>query len=95
MGFLDNMKQLMEVKQKMEETKKRLDTIEITTENDWVKVVATGNRKIKDIEILKSDDKVTLEGKLAAAINDALEKSEAVMQKEMLAVTQGMMPPGM
>ncbi len=92
MGFLDNMKQLMEMKQKMEETKKRLDTIEVVSENDYVKVTATGNRKIKDITILHTDDKVVLEGKLQSAINEALEKSDNVMQSEMLAVTKGMMP---
>lgn len=97
MGFLDNMKQLMEMKQKMDETKKRLDTIEVISENEYVKVTATGNRKIKDISILRTDDKVVLEGKLQTAINEVLEKSDNVMQSEMMAVTKGMMPdmPGL
>lgn len=97
MGFLDNMKQLMEVKQKMEDAKKRLDTIEVVSENDFVKVTATGNRKIKDIMILRTDDKTSLEGKLQSAINEALEKSDSVMQSEMLGATKGMMPdvPGL
>ena len=92
MGIIDNMEQLMEVKQKMEETKKRLDTIEVVSENDYIKVTATGNRKIKDIVILKMDDRVLLEGKLRNAINEVLEKSDNVMQSEMLTVTKGMMP---
>lgn len=95
MGFLDNMKQLMELKQKMEETKKRLDTIEVVSENDYVKVTASGNRKIKDITILRMDDQALLEGKLQSAINEVLEKSENVMQSEMMDVTKGMIPPGM
>ncbi len=95
MGFLDNMKQLMELKQKMEETKKRLDTIEVVSENDYVKVTASGNRKIKDIIILRMDDQALLEGKLQSAINEVLEKSENVMQSEMMDVTKGMIPPGM
>jgi nucleoid-associated protein EbfC len=97
MGFLDNMKQLMEVKQKMEEVKARLDTIEIVSENDYVKVTANGNRKIKDIAILNNEDKVILEGKLQSAINDVLEKSDNVMQSEMGAITKGMLPdmPGL
>ncbi len=92
MGFLDNMKQLMEIKQRMEDTKKRLDALEIVVQNDYVKVTANGNRKIKDITILLSDDAVTLEGKLKLAINEVLEKSDAIMQSEMLGATRGMMP---
>ena len=84
MGFFDQMKQLKELQEKMEETKKRLDTIEVSAENDCVKVTATGNRKIKSIEILKQDDKLELEVKLQSAINEALEKSDNVMQSEMM-----------
>ncbi len=93
MGFFDQMKQLNELKEKMEETKKRLDTIEVTSENDYVRVTVSGNRKIKNIEVLKQDDKITLEGKLQAAINEALEKADNVMQSEMM----GAMPkiPGL
>lgn len=92
MGFLDNMKQLMEIKQRMEETKRRLDSIEVSCENDYVKVTATGNRKIKNISILKTDNQAALEEKLQGAINEVLEKSDNVMQSEMLGVTKGMMP---
>ena len=97
MGFLDEMKKVMEIKQKMDEIKKRLETIEVSAENDYVKVTATGNRKIKDIAILKADDTVTLEGKLQSAINEALEKADNVMQSEMMGATKGMMPdmPGL
>lgn len=84
MGFFDQMKQLKELQEKMEETKKRLDTIEVTSENEYVKVSVSGNRKIKNIEILKTDDKLNLEGKLQAAINDALEQADKVMQSEMM-----------
>jgi DNA-binding protein YbaB len=97
MGFLDEMKKVMEIKQKMDEIKKRLETIEVSAENDYVKVSANGNRKIKDISILKTDDKVELESKLQSAINEALEKADNVMQSEMMGATKGMMPdmPGL
>jgi DNA-binding protein YbaB len=95
MGFLDQMKQLMEIKQKMEEVKKRLDTIEVISENEYVKVIATGNRKIKDIAILRSDDLPTLEGRLQLAVNEALEQADKVMQSEMMGATKGMLPDGM
>lgn len=94
MGFLDQMKQVMEMKAKMDEVKKRLDSIEVVAENEWVKVTATGNRKIKDIEIRDGSDKVVLEGKLQSAVNEALEKADNVMQSEMMGVTKGMLPEG-
>ena len=84
MGFFDQMNQLNELKQKMEETKKRLDTIEVVSENDFVRVTVSGNRKIKRIEILQQDDKLALESKLQDAINGALEKADNVMQSEMM-----------
>ena len=99
MGFLDNMKQLMEVKAKMEETKKRLDSIEVFAENELVKVTATGNRKIKQILLLKPDlqntDILILEEKIKEAVNAALENAENVLQSEMMGVTKGIIPPGM
>lgn len=94
MGFLDQMKQVMEMKAKMDEVKKRLDSIEVIAENEWVKVTATGNRKIKDIEIRDASDKVVLEGKLQLAVNEVLEKADNVMQSEMMGVTKGMLPEG-
>lgn len=95
MGFLDNMKQMMEIKQKMDEVKKRLDTITVVEENEYVRITVTGNRKIKDITILKNDDVVKLEGKLQSGINAALEKADNVMQAEMMGATKGMMPSGL
>jgi nucleoid-associated protein EbfC len=97
MGFLDNMKQLMEVKQKMEEVKQRLDTIEVISENEHARVTANGNRKIKNISILKADDTLILQQQLQSAVNEVLEKSDNVMQSEMGAITKEMMPemPGL
>ena len=84
MGFFDQMNQLKELQQKMEETKKRLDTIDVVSENDYVKVSVSGNRKIKSIEILKQDDKLVLESKLQDAVNDAMEQADKLMQSEMM-----------
>lgn len=93
MGFFDQMKELQELKQKMEETKKRLESIEVTAENEYVKVSVSGNRKIKRIDILKQGDNLILGEKLQEAINLALEKADGVMQSEMM----GAMPkiPGL
>lgn len=93
MGFFDQMKQLKELQEKMKETKKRLDTIEVEAENEYVRVTVSGNRKVKNVEVLKQDDKLVLEGKIQQAVNEALEKADGIMQSEMM----GAMPkiPGL
>jgi DNA-binding YbaB/EbfC family protein len=93
MGFFDQMKQLKELQEKMEETKKRFDTIEVVAENEYARVTVSGNRKVKRVEILHQSDKVLLEQNLLAATNEALEKADGVMQSEMM----GAMPkiPGL
>jgi DNA-binding protein YbaB len=71
--------------------------VEVSLENDYVKVTATGNRKIKSVEIKRTDDVVLLQQKITTLTNEVLEKAENVMQSEMMAVTKGMLPniPGM
>ncbi len=93
MGFFDQMKQLKELQDKMEEAKKRLEAIEVDAANDYVKVTVTGNRKVKNIELYKLDDKLTLEAKIQSALNEAMAKADNVMQSEMM----GAMPkiPGL
>ena len=93
MGFFDQMKQLKELQDKMEEAKKRLEAIEVDAANDYVKVTVTGNRKVKNIELYKLDDKLTLEAKIQSAVNEAMAKADNVMQSEMM----GAMPkiPGL
>lgn len=97
MSFLDQMKQMMEMKQKMEEVKKRLDTVEVSSENDYVKVTVNGNRRVKNIDIKKTDDRLLLERYTAEAVNEAMQNAESMMQTEFADITKGMLPnlPGM
>ena len=90
MGFFDQMKQLNEMKSKMEDIKRKMDELEIVEENQYLKVVVCGNRKIKALEI--KDTSVSSEN-MVQTINRALEKTDAVVQKEMM----GAMPniPGL
>jgi DNA-binding protein YbaB len=90
MGFFDQMKQLSEMKSKMEDIKRKMDELEIVEENQYLKVVVSGNRKIKTLEI--KDTKVSPEN-MMQTINRALEKTDAEVQKQMM----GAMPniPGL
>jgi DNA-binding protein YbaB len=93
MGFLDQLKQLQELKSKMDEVKNRLDTITVTEENQYIKATVNGNRKITAIEIKQQIEPKELEKQLLSVLNEALVKSDSVMQSEM----KGVMPniPGL
>jgi DNA-binding YbaB/EbfC family protein len=63
-----------------------------------VKVVMTGKHDVKRVTIdpsLLADDKDMLEDLVAAAVNDAVRKVEAMVQEKMSAATAGLpLPPG-
>lgn len=93
MGFLDQLKQLQELKSKMDDVKSRLDTITVSEENQYIKATVNGNRKITAIEIKQQMNPKEMEKQLLAVLNEALIKSDSVMQSEM----KGIMPsiPGL
>ena len=77
----------------MDEVKNRLDTITVTEENQYIKATVNGNRKITAIEIKQQIEPKELEKQLLSVLNEALVKSDSVMQSEM----KGVMPniPGL
>lgn len=93
MGFLDQLKQLNELKSKMDEVKNRLDTITVSEENSFIKVTVNGNRKVTDIQIKQSASNDELSDHLVNVLNEALAKADNLMQSEM----KGVMPtiPGL
>ena len=93
MGFLDQLKQLQELKSKMDDVKTRLDTITVSEENSYVKATVNGNRRLTAIEIKQQADPQILQQHLLQVINEAMTKSESLMQSEM----KGVMPaiPGL
>lgn len=88
---------LLQVQQKAEEVKKRLENITVTGESEGgkIKVIANGNKLIISIEIdqtfLSSADKEELEELLVVATNKALEQAENAHQAEMQAMSQDML----
>lgn len=91
------MKQLQQAQQKMEEIKAKLDTISVDGESPEgkVKVIVTGNKKVKGITFVDesiTQDPEMLEDYLVMATNDALEKAEKVNEAEMRSVAGSMMP---
>ena len=97
------MKQVQKMQEKMGEVQAQLENKTITAESGggMVRVTANGRQQIVKIEMEKEvvdpEDIEMLEDLIVAAVNKALEESNAMAQEEMAKVTSGMLPniPGM
>jgi DNA-binding YbaB/EbfC family protein len=98
MGMMGKLK---ETQQKIEDTKKRLDTVLIDEQSSdaLLKVTVTANRAIKSLTIDDSllEDKEQLEDYLILTLNKAIERATAVNEAELAAVAKEGMPniPGL
>ena len=101
MDLMGMMGKLKATQQKIEDTKKRLDTVLIDEQSTdgLLKVTLTANSKIKSVVIADAllEDKDQLEDYLILVMNKAIEKAVSVNQAELDAVTRVDMPmiPGM
>lgn len=99
--FGDMMGKLKETQQKVEATKKRLDTVLIDekSQDGLLEITLTANREIKKINIDDSllQDKEQLEDYLILTLNKATKKATTVNETELAAVAKEGMPniPGM
>ncbi|MCL9804378.1 YbaB/EbfC family nucleoid-associated protein [Flavobacterium amniphilum] len=98
MGMMGKLK---ETQQKIEDTKKRLDTVLVDEQSSdgLLKVTLTANRTIRNVSIDESllADKDQLEDYLVMVLNKAIEKATSVNEAELGAVAKDGMPniPGM
>ncbi|MEH6705127.1 MAG: YbaB/EbfC family nucleoid-associated protein [Galbibacter orientalis] len=98
MGMMGKLK---ETQQKIEETKKRLDTITVSEESadKLLSITMTANRELKSLEIKDEllQDKEQLEDYLVLHINKAIEQATKINEAELGAVAKEGMPniPGM
>jgi DNA-binding YbaB/EbfC family protein len=101
-GGLGNlMKQAQQMQENMQKMQAKIAELEVegAAGAGLVKVVMTGKHDVKRVSIddsLLADDKDMLEDLIAAAINDANRKVEALVAEKMAAATAGLpLPPGM
>ncbi len=101
-GGLGNlMKQAQQMQEDMQKAQEELANMEVIGQagGDMVSIVMTGRHDVRRVSIddsLLKDDKDMLEDLIAAAVNDAVRKVEAVSQERMASMTSGMpLPPGM
>jgi len=99
--FGDMMNKIKEAQAKVEETKKRLDTVTVQekSSDDLLKITITGNREIKNIEVSEEllSDKEQLEDYLILTLNKAIKKATDINEAELGAAAKEGMPdiPGM
>ena len=97
--FGDLFGKLQEAQEKMKESKSRLAGITMEGEagEGAVKVVVTGSREVKSIDVaehlLEKDNKEELEDLLITALNRALKNAEGAWEAEMKNVAGGMLGP--
>lgn len=106
MGFnRGNMNKMMKQVQKMQKDMMKLQdelmekTVEATAGGGVVKAVANGKKELVSIkidpEVVDPDDIEMLSDLIMAAVNEALQKAEDMVTKEMSKLTGGMKIPGM
>jgi DNA-binding YbaB/EbfC family protein len=103
MGNMGNiMSQVQKLQEEMEKAQEALATEEVTASagGGMVTVVATGKKVIKAItiqpEAVTPDDVEMLQDLVLAAVNEALEKADALAEERMGSLTGGMgLPPGL
>lgn len=95
------MGKLQEAQKKVEETKKRLDTVLIDEKSSdgKIEVTLTANRTIKSISISEDirNDKEELEDYLIITLNKAIEKATKINETELAAAAKDGLPniPGL
>jgi DNA-binding YbaB/EbfC family protein len=101
-GALGNlMKQAQQMQENLRKAQEELANTEVTGESGggMVKVLMNGKHEVRRIDIdesLVGDDREMLEDLVAAAVNDAVHRVEAMSSERMSGLTDGLgLPPGM
>ncbi|HOA25147.1 MAG TPA: YbaB/EbfC family nucleoid-associated protein [Aggregatilineales bacterium] len=101
-GGMGNLaKQLQKMQEEMLKAQEELaeETLEVTAGGGMVTVVVTGHQRIQSIklnpEVVDPDDVEMLEDLLVAAVNQAIEKSQAMAAERLEGLTGGMNLPGL
>ena len=94
------MQQIQKMQQDMLKAQEELadETVEVTAGGGMVKIVITGHQRVKSIEldpeVVDADDVEMLQDLLVAAVNQAVEQSQAMAAERLEGLTGGMNIPG-
>ncbi len=95
------MKQIQKLQEEMVKTQEALaqETLTVTAGGGAVTIVITGNQRIQSIalkpEIVNAEDMEMLQDLIVAAVNEAIEASQALAAKRMEPLTGGLSIPGL
>lgn len=101
MNFGSMMKQAQKMQTKMAEMQEQLkeETVDASAGGGVVRVVLSGDIKVKEIHIDPSvvdpDDVELLQDMVAAAVNEAIRAAQELSQTRMAEITGGMNIPGL
>ena len=99
-GLGDLMRQAQAIQENVQKMQEDMANMQVVGESGagMVKVTMSGRHDVVDVEVdesLLQEDKEVLEDLLAAAVNDAVRKVEAVNKDKMGDLTSGLnLPPG-
>jgi DNA-binding YbaB/EbfC family protein len=100
MGFQDMLKQVQEVRERMQRLQEELGarSVEGSAGGGMVVAVVNGRQELLDLriekEVVDPGDVGMLRDLVRAAVNDALARSREMAAAEMAKLTGGMLPPG-
>lgn len=100
-GLGNIMKQAQQMQQRIARIQQEIEgrEVEATSGGGMVTAVVSGKMQLVDLkiekEVVDSEDVEMLQDLVTAAVNEALKKSQEMMQQEMGKVTGGMNLPGM
>ena len=100
-GLGNMMKQAQQMQQKMGQMQQEMETqqVEATAGGGMVTAVVNGRQKLLslkiDPQVVDADDVEMLQDLISAAVNEAILKSQEMMQAEMSKLTGGMNIPGL
>ena len=100
-GVGNLMKQAQLMQENMKKLQVELAAIEVEGQSGsgMVKIIMTGRHEVRRVTIaprLLAEDREMLEDLVAAAVNDAARRVEAMTQEKMAGVTAGLpLPPGL
>ena len=95
------MKQAQAMQANMQKMQEQIASLEVVGEagGGMVKVTMSGRHEVRRVQIepaVVGEDRDMLEDLIAAAVNDAVHKVEAMVQEKMASMTAGLqLPPGM
>jgi DNA-binding YbaB/EbfC family protein len=98
---MQNMRLLQQMQERLLKAQEELgnETVEGTAGGGAVKIVMTGHQKVQSVaidpEVVDPEDVEMLQDLVAAAINEAVNKSHELAGKRLGAVTGGMKIPGL